>query len=344
MGDGGVVNKDSLTELSAFVAQAVQNKLTDLIATMLKNSKPNYDKIISYKKKYQGASNDFIALRLITSASRKTSLNAAAGGALITGAQINALINKTEKSAGQVIPIAGAAMAEDIVVATSVQIQLIIDIAALYGSEFNLEDEEDVWVIFALATGLQITDDLIRGLKIIFEEAGIKNFRRLLRYKSGRANVQALARKIFGPKLAKMLAEKSLLKLVLFANIAIGAGFNYLSTSSIGHTAMLYGKTRAAVLKHIERIQEFEGDYSPMVLYTLRYISEFFDDKKAFNDFALVWRSATTKLRVSEDMEDEIEELDDIKDAYPKLIAEIQNSDIKHELYYLGETSNFILV
>ena len=328
------VDSERLLKIKEAVLGKAEKKLKEGFKFILSNSQPNYDKIGKYKEKYAGNTNDFIALRMVEHTSKMAGLNGMGGGAAITTAELSSAINAP---AG--VAITAATILEDFCVTTKLQLQLMVDVVALYGCEFNLDDEEDALIILLMAIGVKKQDELFKSLEKIINEAGIKNLRKLLRYKLIRNKVQEKVAKAFGKEAAKKLAEKQLLKLVPVASIILSGELNKRAAKNVGKSAMRYGKIRSAMYKHVEDIERISSKYSNLILYTLRYITDFYEKTKVIDDFAMVWRCTTPKLHITEELINEVEECEDIKTKFPIILSEIDNDDIKKLIYNVAETT-----
>jgi hypothetical protein len=100
---------------------------------------------------------------------------------------------------------------------------------------------------------------------------------------------------------------------------------------------MRYGKIRTAVYKHIDNIELINMKYDTLILYTLKFITDYYKTKTS-DEFAMFWRCATAKMHINEEQINEVEECFNINDKYKTMLSELDNEDLKKEIYEMAET------
>ena len=210
-----------INELKDSVGSSLTVMFVSVIKLALK-SKPSQERIDKLKSKFKGLPRDDIADILIKRAVRKNTVHGAINGAFITGAEVVARL-PIPHPVGKALAIfgTGAAIVEDATFSTKTQMQLILDLSEVYDCSYDTDDEDDVWLIFKIGLGITGSEKAAKYAGLVFSETAKKQFRVLLRLRTGRAKLQALAIKVAGKQVGNLLAEKYVMKLVPFATIVL---------------------------------------------------------------------------------------------------------------------------
>ena len=273
------------------------------------NDEKAQERVRAAKEKYPGLSRDALADVLIKRAARKTGATGAASGTAITACEV-AVATPAPEPSHKVAAGAGvfASIAGDLTATTAIQMQLLLDISHLYECPFDESDEEDVWLVYRAAQGLKGVEQVGAYARFIFEEAGKKQFRRLLR-KGVRRAVQDQVIKIAGKRVGKTLAEKYLLRLIPVANIAIGLAFNRWLTKRVGRWAKVRARIRSGMFRVLERIEREDKDAGALVLPIIFHVGTSAD--KLTDNTLVLYAQAAKRLNLSEDEIAAISELNE---------------------------------
>lgn len=174
--------------------------------------------------------------------------------------------------------------------------QLVMDMAQLYECPFSKEDEDDVWLIFKAAMGLKGTERIGFYSRILVYEAAKKQFRRFLRTGLRKA-VQLGVGKVAGPRIAKYLAEKYVIRLVFGINIVLGGLFNYWVTKAVGKWAKVKAKIRSSVFSQADLLRN-DPKWRIWVLPIMFHVGT--ADDKLTDNLVTVYAHAQQRLGLSE--------------------------------------------
>lgn len=292
-------------------------------------------------KKYHGIPKDAIADILIKNATRRTTIEGVANSGAITGCEtvvalpIPEAVSKVAAVGGTVGLLLG-----DVTYTTSLQMQLIFDIAHLYDCPFDKDDEEDIWLIFKFAIGVKGVEGASNVAKSFFNEAAKKQFRAFLRKNGFRKKIQKFIFDNFGKAIAKYFGEKYVLRLIPAANIGIAAYFNHTVTKSVGKCAKVYLKIRSLSFKYIDRISEIDLKALIWVLPIIFHVGTY--EEKLSDDFLTYYAHANKRLNLNQESLDYVEKLIDNEDYYSYLVeglSKIESEKIKELLMGIAITT-----
>jgi uncharacterized tellurite resistance protein B-like protein len=176
-----------------------------------------------FHKKYPGLTQDAIANKLCTLATRYAAI---AGG--VTG-----LTASTMVLGGLTLPVIIAAVGGEILYTTRLQVRLIYDLATVYGDPIDLNDPEQLYRAFMLTYGISaVSANVGTG----FAAGGAEVVRaQTYRFITGKTKIiQGAAKRILGPRIGAMITRDAILKVVVpVAGVAISSGWNYVSTRNM---------------------------------------------------------------------------------------------------------------
>ncbi|MBD3333673.1 hypothetical protein GF356_12560, partial [candidate division GN15 bacterium] len=233
----------------AQLAEKLRNTLLRTVKSGM-NSASAGSAVKKARERYPDLPPDAVSRVLIKRATRLTVSEGMAAGAGVSGCE--ALVAAPAPPTGhRVVAATGAVglLSADLAFTTKVQLQLVLEHGVLYDCPFDPENEEDVWLVFKAALGLKGTEKVSGYAQFIFNETARKQFRQLLRTGGARAAVQRLVTKVAGRRVAKLVSEKYLLRLIPLLNVGLAAGFNRHVTREVGRWARVRAKTRACAFK-----------------------------------------------------------------------------------------------
>ena len=304
------------------------------------NSKTSVDRIEKLKLKYKGLPKDALAEILIKRAVRTNTIHGSANGAFITGAEAVATLPIPEP-ASKAVAISGtaAAIVEDATFSTKIQMQLILDLSELYDCVYELDDEEDVWLIFKAAMGVKGNDKAVKYVGYVFYETAKKQFRALLR--TGiRSAIQKFIIKVAGQQVGKLLAEKYVLKLIPVATIVLSGVISSATTKYVGKWAKTKVKIRSALVQQIEKLKNEDVKYLKFVLFILYFVGTC--DDKLTDNILSVYSNARKHLKLDDEELDEIEKQiddDEFENKFFEALKEVDNERVKKILLHISITA-----
>lgn len=213
-------------ELGGWKALKSGNWLLQLIPKSFKayhnKANPEY-----FRAKYPDSDNDTIAGKLTTVAARNAGLLGVAVGATVSVDEIVGVLTAGEGGIGipSDVAIALAAIGGETILLAQIQLQLVANLAQVYGVTLDPDDPEDILLILAFAAGGSLA-----------QEAGMVA-----------AEVGARLTESLGRKVGVKILEQTIAKYAVpGVSMAIGWGWNYVATKKLGKIARKHFLKRAA--------------------------------------------------------------------------------------------------
>jgi hypothetical protein len=123
-----------------------------------------------------------------------------------------------------------------------IQMRLVLDLAVVYDLQIDLDDPEDVLMVFGYALGVAPTELLGKGLQVA-ARAGTKS---TVKAVVSKGTLEAIQK--FAHRLGFKILQRTIIKYAVpVASAAVGSGYNYVTTKSVGRIAKLHFKHRGRV-------------------------------------------------------------------------------------------------
>lgn len=195
-----------------------------------------------FESKYGTKDKEIIAKKLIAVAAKNAAILGGVTGAAISTDELVAIVTGGEALVGLPanIAIAAAGIGGEAILLLRIQLQLVANLAKLYGVPLDPDDPEDILTILAFALGGAAAEEAGKfGMKVGGKLAG--NAIKTVLKKETLAAFKRIAAKA-GVK----ILQRSVVKYTIpFASIAIGTAWNYASTKTIAKLAIKHFKQRA---------------------------------------------------------------------------------------------------
>jgi len=198
-----------------------------------------------FTAKYGSRDPDFIARKLTTVAAANGAILGAVVGAAVSTNEILTII--TAGGAGislsANVGIAFTTIAAEAVLLVRMQLQLVANMAKLYGVPLDLDDPEDILTILAFAVGGSVAEAAGKaGMKV-----GRKFTEQAIRRHVSRHVLEGI--KSVGRKLGVRILQRTILKYALpLVSMGIGSSWNYTATKAVARIAKKHLLARAADL------------------------------------------------------------------------------------------------
>jgi len=244
-------------------SQGASNQSQDWFARLLTETLKRYATNASTEylvKKYPGLPKDIIAERYIAQQARMAALAGAASATVVSAAVVGsaALASSGVGIPGLAItiPIGVAAFAAEISYTVRLQIRTAYDLCNLFGLSVNLDDPEDVQVIFAMGMGIKAGELTGNALQRLAPNVAMKQTRRFMRTGIRRAFQDWASKNLSRTIARRYLTEKFLLNAVVPGiSILLAAGWNYYFTKMLGRTVKARMRGRGMGVEYIHDIQ-----------------------------------------------------------------------------------------
>jgi uncharacterized protein (DUF697 family) len=194
-----------------------------------------------FQEKYGTTDPEKIAPKLIAVAAKNAALLGAGTGAVVSADEIIGIATGAEVGLGLPanIAIAVAAMGGEAIALVHFQLQLVANLGRAYGVSLDPDDPEDILTILWYALGGGAGEGVGKfGMKVGGKLAG--RMAKAVFKKEVLAFCKSLAAKV-GIK----ILQRTIVKYTIpIASMAIGSGWNYFSTRTVGHIAIRHFKKR----------------------------------------------------------------------------------------------------
>lgn len=197
-------------------------KLLTRMITAHENATADY-----FREKYPKLSDEQIADKLIQLAEQYSIVIGTVSGMGLSLNQVASL-----GTAGLMIPSIGVGLAIEMFLLTKIQVQLIYELSILYECPLNPEDPEDFLIILGYAVGAKPINLVGNFAK---QSASHITQRTIKKYisKNTLRSIQS-----FGRAIGVKILQRTIIKYAIpVVSIALGSGFNYITTRSVGRIA-----------------------------------------------------------------------------------------------------------
>jgi hypothetical protein len=202
------------------------------------------------RKTYAGASSGDQAKKAISLAARANSIAGGVAASAITAIELSSL----GPQAAITVPAVATLVLTDVAFSSRTQLRTTYDLSVIRGAPLSVDDVEDCYLIFLTAMGVKL-HEMVGGVgKAVGPQVVAYNVRKLLRSGLRKALLEVL-KKIGGAKLAKLLTERAMLRLLVPGiSIPIAAGFNHFFTKQVLRVADVRMRRRAAIVQPLVRM------------------------------------------------------------------------------------------
>lgn len=213
------------------------------------------------RNKYAGASDGDQAKKAISLAARTNSIAGGVAASAVTALELSSL----GPQAAITVPGVAALVLAEVGFSSRTQLRTTYDLSVIRGAPLSVDDVEDCYLVFLTAMGVKL-QELVGGVgKAVGPQVVTYNVRKLLRSGLRKALMEAL-KKIGGAKLAKLLTERAMLRLLVPGiSVPIAAGFNYYFTKQVLKVADVRMGRRAAIVQPLVRSHHRDPGLSRML-------------------------------------------------------------------------------
>ncbi len=236
----------------SFDFEAVKNG--DWFISLLEQVVKAYDRnarATYFQHKYPGLSPDEVADVLTSVAARYATIAGAVAGVAASASTATALA-----SGGMTAPLFVGSIGAEMLYLSSIQMRLVLDMSVLYDLQLDPEDPEDILMVFGYALGVAPTE-IIGKAAVVAARAGTTNAIKAVVSKTTLKAVQNFAK-----RLGFQLLQKTIIKYAVpVACAAVGSGYNYVTTKSVGQIAKLHFKNRGKVTDELRAVVSRQTTY-----------------------------------------------------------------------------------
>ena len=204
-----------------------------------------------FQKKYPGLPPDEIADILTSVTVKYATIAGAIAGVAATANEIAAI-----SSAGLTVSLFVGSMGAEMLYLSNIQMRLVLDMSVLYDLQLDMEDPEDILLIFGYALGVAPAEALGKGLQVA-ARAGTEG---AIKKVVSKGTLDALEK--FAQRLGFKILQRTIIKYAVpVASAAVGSGYNYIATKSVGKIAKIHFKNRGKATDELRAVISKQNIY-----------------------------------------------------------------------------------
>lgn len=229
-------------------------KTGEWFITLLKQVIKAYDrnaKATYFQKKYPGLAPDEIADILTSVTVRYATIAGAVTGVAASANEIVAL-----GSGGMTAALFVGSLGAEMLYLANIQMRLMLDMSVIYDLQLDPEDPEDILMIFGYALGVAPTEIIGKGLQVAARAGTTSTIKKVV----SKGTLEALQK--FAQRLGFKILQRTIIKYAVpVASAAVGSGYNYVTTKSVGQIAKLHFKNRGKVTDELRVVISRQNTY-----------------------------------------------------------------------------------
>jgi len=204
-----------------------------------------------FQKKYPGLTPDEIADILTSVTVRYATIAGAITGVAVTVDEIAAL-----GSAGMTATLIVGSLGVEMLYLSKIQMRLMLDMSVIYDLQLDPEDPEDILMVFGYALGVAPTELIGKGLQVAARAGTTSTIKKVV----SKGTLEAIQK--FAQKLGFKILQRTIIKYAVpVASAAVGSGYNFVTTKSVGQIAKLHFKNRGKVTDELRALISRQNTY-----------------------------------------------------------------------------------
>lgn len=273
-----------------------------------------------FRQKYPGLSPDEIADILTSVTSRYAAVAGGIAGAAATSAQITTL-----GTAGMTLPLFVGAIGGEMIYLSRIQLRLVLDLSVVYDLQLDPEDPEDVLMIFGYALGVAPAE-VIGTAALQAARGGTSTLVKRYISKNVLKAIQDFAR-----KLGFKILQRTILKYTVpVVSAAVGGGYNYVTTRTIGGIAKAHFKNRRKFTSELQPLLSRQNTYDLAFPAATLYLSNL--DGGQSPEQRELYRAMLSRMSFEEHTPSEFQRLMDYEANLLEAVAGIEDGERRRHL------------
>ena len=273
-----------------------------------------------FRQKYPGLSSDEIADKVTSVTARYATVAGGMAGAAATSTQLTTLT-----SFGMTAPLFVGVVGAEMIYLARIQMRLVLDLSVVYDLHLDPEDPEDVLMVFGYALGVAPTE-LLGAAASKAAAGGTQTLIKTYISKNVLKAIQDFAR-----KLGFKILQRTIIKFTLpVASAAVGGGYNYVATRSVGEIAKTHFKNRGKFTAELQTLVSRQNTY-PLVfpaaaLYVANLDGEFSSKERE------LYRAMLSRMTFEEHTQAEFQRLVNHNDNLIESAAGVEDAEMRRRL------------
>jgi len=229
-------------------------KTGEWFMTLLKQVVKAYDRnarATYFQKKYPGLTPDEIADILTSVTVRYAIIAGVVAGVAASVDELSAL-----GSGGMTAALFFGSIGAEMVYLSSIQMRLILDMSAIYDLQLDPDDPEDILMVFGYALGVAPAELFGKGLQVAARAGTTSTIKKVV----SKGTLEAIQK--FAQRLGFKILQRTIIKYAVpLASAAVGSGYNFMTTKSVGQIAKLHFKNRGKVTDELRAVISRQNTY-----------------------------------------------------------------------------------
>jgi len=276
-----------------------------------------------FQKKYPGLPSDEIADILTSVTVRYATIAGAVAGVAASANEI-----ATVASGGMTAALFVGTIGAEMLYLSSIQMRLMLDMSVIYDLQLDPEDPEDILMIFGYALGVAPTEIIGKTVQVA-ARAGTKNGIKKVVTKGTR---EALVK--FAKRLGFKISQGSIIKFAVpVASAAMGSGYNYLTTKSVGQIAKLHFKNRGRVTDELRAVISRQNTYDLAVPAAAMFMAQI--DGNVSSKEKELYRAMLSRMSFKEHTPADFQRLVNNEQSILDAVSQIEDVELRKVLIEL---------
>jgi tellurite resistance protein len=208
------------------------------------------------------------------------------------------------------------------------QIRLIADLAVVYDLQLDADDPEDILMIFGYALGVSPTEFLGKGIQI----AAGATTRQVIKTTISKGTLKTIQN--FARQLGFKILQRTIIKYAVPAvSAAVGSGYNYVTTRSIGSIAKSHFRNRGKASEELRFLVTRQYTYDLIFPAAILYMAQVDGDfNQAERD---LYKSILSRMTFDEHNPKDIQKLIDSETNILSAIRELEDETAPETIFEL---------
>ena len=292
--------------------------LQQVVRAYNRNARATY-----FQKKYPGLSPDEIADILTSVTANYAAIAGAIAGVAATADQIAVL-----SSAGLTIPLFFGGIGAEMLYLSNIQMRLVLDMSVLYDLQLDVEDPEDILMIFGYALGVAPAEALGKGLQAAARTGTPKAIKAVV----NKGTLDALQK--FAQRLGRTILQRDIIKFAVpVASAAVGSGYNYIATKSVGKIAKTHFKNRGKVTDELRAVISKQNIYDLAIPAAAMFMAQV--DGNVSSKEKELYRAMLSRMSFEEHTPADFNKLISDEHSILEAVSQIEDGELRKALIEL---------
>jgi uncharacterized protein (DUF697 family) len=273
-----------------------------------------------FQKKYPGLSADEIADVLTSVTVRYATIAGVVAGVTASANEIAAL-----GSGGLTAALFVGSIGAEMLYLSNIQMRLVLDMSVVYDLHLDPEDPEDILMVFGYALGVAPAEIIGKGVQVAARAGTTSAIKAVV----SKGTLEAL--KKFGQKLGFKILQRTIIKYAVpGVSAAIGSGYNYVTTKSVGKIAKLHFKNRGKVTDELRAVISRQNTYDLAIPAAAKFMAQV--DGNVSPKEKELYRAMLSRMSFEEHMPADFDRLISDKQSILDAISQIEDVELRRTI------------